>query len=166
MRGWLLAPAKTLRDGGPDFQIAALQVAVAFLEPYEVFRSGQDSDRKSKVFFCRAFQRIFGDSQPPQPPEVWDHVAKEFYKQVRCGLFHSAMPGGKVFLSSAVQGIRVDLDATTKVVQQILLNPSYFLNAVESELNSYLAVLRDPNHADYHTCAPAFEAAWHLVHTK
>ncbi len=42
MKGWLLAPAKNLRDASPDFHIAALQLAVAFLEPYEVFRRGED----------------------------------------------------------------------------------------------------------------------------
>lgn len=166
MSGWLLAPAKALAAADPNYQIGALLLAVAFLEPYEVFRTGADSDGKSSAFFCRAFRRVFGASEPAQPAEVWDEAAQEFYKQVRCGLFHSGMPGTKVWLTSAITGIRIDIYETTGDVQQILVNPSYFVSAVESELAKYIGILRDPSHPVHIECRAAFETAWHLVHKQ
>ena len=165
MKGWLLGPARKLSDQGLDSHMAALQLAVGFLEPYEVFRKGEDSEGQSRVFFCNAFRRIFNKAVPAQPAQVWDHVTGEFYRQVRCGLFHSAMPGNKVYLTNSINGMEIRFDSNGEVLQ-ILLNPLYFLDVVEGELAQYVATLRDSNHPDHDDLRAAFEKAWHMVHRR
>ena len=77
---WLLIPAKKLlaiKHGA----IAAVALATNYVEGVEIYISGQDSNRKSRVFFCRSFKRIFAATS--LPPYMLDAVAAALYDMLR-----------------------------------------------------------------------------------
>lgn len=162
--GWQLEHAERLLGQGHDAAFAALHLAVAFVEPYEVFRAGESSDGKSRRFFKSGFSRIFNASQPPLTPAQLDAAADALYTEVRCGLFHGGMTGTKVYVSNAVSGIEVQLAPSTNTVRQILLNPESFVRGIVREFRQFVARLRNPADPEYLVLKANFEKAWHLVH--
>lgn len=164
--GWQLEHAENLLQQGPNAALAALHLAVAFIEPYEVFRTGQSSQGRSKRYFVTGFNRLFQGVQPPLSPAQLDAVADAIYVEVRCGLFHGGMTGTRVYLTNDVPGIKVQLDPKTNTVQQVLLNPAVFVQGVVTEFRSFVARLRDPADPEHAALKQNFEQAWHLVHKR
>ncbi len=164
--GWHLKQAEDLRTKGPDSKLAALHLAVAFIEPYEVYRSGESSDNRSKEFFLRGFRRIFSHSGPQVTQSHLDSVMQAIYKQVRCGLFHAGMTGTLVYLTTASNVFEVGIDQSTGKIVQIVLNPDLFVDAIISEFRTYVTMLRDHKHPDHSANRANFEKAWHLVHKR
>lgn len=59
MRGWLLNPAKHLLSL-PHGAVAAVSLSMTYFEGIEIYHSGEDSSNRSKGFFRRGLQRVFG----------------------------------------------------------------------------------------------------------
>ncbi|MCX6817738.1 MAG: hypothetical protein NTU57_02680, partial [Candidatus Aenigmarchaeota archaeon] len=92
---------------------------------------GSSSDRDSKAFFRRGMKRIFNLDNVP------DRFIDDFYKQVRCGLFHDGMTRKKVILSgSFVDAIKIEIDS-------ISINTHKFLDKIKDDLANYLSDLRN-----------------------
>lgn len=166
MWGWHLQYAHELRHRGRDAAIAALHLAVAFIEPYEVFWTGESSLNKSREFFCKGFQRIFGQHQTTLSADHFELVTEAIYEQIRCGLVHGAMTGNIVYLSNTQQGMEAQIDPATNSVRQIVLDPGSFVDGVISEFHRYVERLRDPTDPEHAELKKTFEAAWHLVHRR
>jgi hypothetical protein len=163
--GWHLAHGQALTGRGPDAWLMVLQVAVTFLEPYEIYRSGGDSANRSQEFFCRALRRIFTGSEPALPPGVLDDVAKDIYSEVRCGFAHVGFPRARVALVSDGPSLQVVLSPANRA-NAIFINPAPFLEAIILEFRRYVALLRNPAVPEHGDARRAFEAAWHLVHRR
>jgi hypothetical protein len=54
LRGWLFGPARALLNVR-GAEIAIFQLCLGYFEGYWIYRTGEDSKRKSKEFFKRAF---------------------------------------------------------------------------------------------------------------
>ena len=166
LRGWLFDQAEQLVQGGPNACPAALALALSFVEGYEIFRRGEDSDRRSKEFFQAGFRRIFSRTQPSYPPAALDLSASLIYKEMRCGLFHVGLTGPNVFLGEFAAPLELILEEDTYRPVEIHVDVRKFLAAVKTEFSAYVARLRDAGDPESIEIRAAFERTWHRIHDR
>lgn len=110
-----------------------LMISVSYIEGVQQYINGRTSQGgDSNNFFQQGLRRIFNlnESNP---------VLSDFYKQVRCGLFHSGMTQNKVIISKTYS-IAIDFSET----DTIKINPILFLRAIRDDFNQFIAKLRNP----------------------
>lgn len=130
VKGWFLDRASKLLRGDKNGFII-LMIAISYIEGIEEYRSGESSNGRSCEFFKRGLERIFPISENSSQ-------LNEFYKQVRCGLFHSGMTRNKVIISDDyTQAIDFSEDDSIKI------NPRKFLHKVRIDFNRYLRILKN-----------------------
>ncbi len=146
---WLFEPAKKLiveKDGS----LGAFCLLLTYFEGIWTFFSGTDSKGKSKPYFRNAFLDVFSSSD--YPPELLRRVADILYEDARCGFFHDGMLKDRIFLTELNQidilitlprnsDGNVDIDGQIK---SILIDPKYFMAAIERYFIDYLLCLRNP----------------------
>jgi len=109
--------------------------------------SGEDSNRRSREFFCRGFSRIF--QAEGQPVQVQDAVSNALYSALRCGFAHAGMPKN---------GINFSLDFPKPFVitwpmkdgvflaegklQSAIVNPKLMIDRIEKHFDAYVRELR------------------------
>jgi len=146
---WLFEPAKKLiieKDGcfGP------LCLLLTYFEGIWAYITGIDSKGKSKKYFNDAFVDVFSSSD--YSADLLKRVSEIMYEDARCGFFHDGMLRNRIFLSELNQidmlitlpkkpDGNVDLDGQIK---SILIDPKYFMAAIERHFIDYLLCLRNP----------------------
>jgi hypothetical protein len=163
--GWHFAHAEPLKASPDNAGFALLMFALAYIEGYEIYRSGRDSDGKSAKFFRRGFWRIF--SNPNLTQQQQEAIAEEVYDQLRCGLFHQNATRRKVSLYPSGNGepLSFGFNAAGEIVA-INVDPVKFLEGVVDAYRDYVRQLRDPNDPHYVEVKANFEAAWQFMHAK
>jgi hypothetical protein len=148
VRHWLLAPAKLMLEQPPRFGlIPATSIVVGYIEPIEIYISGEDSDRKSREFFCRGFRRIF--QAEGQPEEVQEAVANAIYRAIRCGFAHDGMPKQGVNFSLAylkpflvTWPMKDGRFLPAGKLESVIVNPKLFVDRIEKHFDGYIRDLR------------------------
>lgn len=146
MRGWVIGPALQLLKNDP-LSVAAITLTTNYFEGIEIYHSGEDSRGKSKVFFRRGFQRVFGVRGQAQ--EVQDYIADAMYTMLRCGFAHDAMFRNGINLSNTrPEPIMVTYKKanggvdTSAPLESVVIHPKLFIEGVERHLTSYICELR------------------------
>ncbi len=146
MRNWLLAPAAQLLSF-PNGTVAAVALALGYFEGIEIYHSGEDSDRKSKEFFRRGFQRVF--NADPSGAHVYDEMVNALYIQARCGFAHDGLFRNRVFFSTVKpQALNVTWPRKNGVfineghLESVIINPQRFCESINIHFTTYIAALR------------------------
>lgn len=134
VKTWFLDIAKKLKKNN-EAGFVILSIAIAYIEGNQQFREGKTSNKRgrSPKFFIRGMRRIFNKEH------VAENILKEFYHQVRCGLFHNGMTGNKVSISGQLpfpiinDGYAIDI------------NPHKFLDEIISDFKDYITQLKNPS---------------------
>ena len=133
VKGWFLDRAlRFLRNDDNEFIV--LMIALSYIEGVEEYRRGELSNGRSKEFFTAGLQRIFFLSSVDQSD------LEDFYKQVRCGLFHTGMTRKKVVLRKSF-----DLPIDFSESNTIKISPGKFLREIQNDFDKYLMTLRNPS---------------------
>lgn len=138
VKEWFLEIGKRLKsDNEAGFII--LQIALSYIEGNQQYRMGESSNRRSREFFKESLKRIFPYIQRIHNIE---NVLDDFYKQVRCGLFHTGITGSKVTISceypNALKIIFPDF-------AEIYVNPHKFLDSIINDFENYIKQLKNIN---------------------
>jgi|SRR3989344_2990026 len=132
-----LAIKKKVKMDGEEFDtneagFVILQIAISYIEGNQQYHEGKSSANKSKEFFVRGMRRIFCRRSVNSKKYL-----EEFYRQVRCGLFHDSMTRKKVTISGELKNkIRLTRN-------EIKINPYLFLDSVYNDFVKYIEKLRD-----------------------
>jgi hypothetical protein len=148
VRHWLLAPAKLMLAQPPSFGLVpAASIAVGYIEPIEIYISGEDSDRRSREFFCRGFHRIF--QAEGQTEELQKAIANALYSALRCGFAHDGMPKQGINFSLAFQkpflitwAMKDGAFVATGKLQSAIVNPKLMIDRIEKHFDTYICDLR------------------------
>ena len=150
MKNWLLLPAKALLEI-PHGDIAAVGLAINYIEGIEIYISGQDSKSRSREFFCNSFKRIFSRRVTPLTDYMHDAFAKALYDLLRCGFAHDAMfRYGISFTKIRKEAFTItwpkingEFDKNGQV-ESVVINPHRFIAAIEFHFEKYVQALRMP----------------------
>lgn len=143
MQGWFLAWGQHLTPQH-DAGFVKLMVAVGYLEGNQQYRNGRSSENKeSRKFFVEAMARLF--------PKVRKRDAKDFYAEVRCGLFHDGITKSRVKLDDQ---LAVALEVREK---EFFVSPNKFLVKIADDLEEYVRQLNDSANT---TLRANFSARW------
>lgn len=133
--GWFFRYGKHLQECH-DAGFAVLQVALAQVEGIEQYRRGKSSKNKSEEFFRDGLKQIFGLD------DASDHWLGNFYKLVRCGLFHDGMTRKQVIIENR-RCTPLSYDGSN-----ICISPNKFLDAVIEYFSRYIGELKNKNNID------------------
>ncbi|MCB8817382.1 hypothetical protein [Desulfosporosinus shakirovi] len=135
VKGWFLdRGSRLLRGENNGFVV--IMISASYIEGVQQYIAGETSERNSRDFFKRGLERIFSLS-------VDDEKLNDFYKQVRCGLFHNGMSGGQVIISNESEH-PIDFSQTGTII----INPKRFLNEIRNDFNRYISLLKDVGNID------------------
>lgn len=143
---WLLVPAKKLLKVKNGY-VAAVALAINYIEGIEIYASGKDSKGKSKEFFRRGYKRIFASVSGPA--YLQDAIANALYDLLRCGFAHDAMFRSRIYFSS----IRKEAFTITWPkkngqfdpdghLESAIINPERFIRCIEIHFEQYVKELR------------------------
>ncbi len=122
------------------FGFAILAIDCLLVETLGAFVEGlEDTKDKSEDTFCRflSTRPLFAKSFTPQ-------LAKQFYREYRCGILHQAEVGGSSRVWSVGELVRADGGALT-------VNRTRFHDVLKEELTNYVHELQDPAAVDLRT---------------
>ncbi len=164
-RGWWLAHANAL-CGKPDGAFLLVHITVGLIEALEVAYQGKDSEGDSARFFSAGFCRMF--SAPTDAPLRQADAATVLWKAVRCGLSHTAMMKGPVFLvdDERFPPLQINTTPDGKVVDSVIINPTKFLGVVTMRFNLYINELRNGQGPRAEERRKRFEDGWHTLHAR
>jgi len=119
------------------FGFTVLAVDCLLVETLGAFIDGlEDTEGQSGPTFCK-----FLTTKPLFAADFTEDLARQFYKEFRCGILHQAEIGGGSKVWSVGPLIRADGG-------RIIVNRNEFHKRLEKEFQNYLAELRNPAHAD------------------
>lgn len=146
---WLLDPAKKLLEYESGY-FGSFCLSLTYFEGIWIYITGEDSNNRSKTFFCDAFVDVFSSSA--HSTELLMRVAGIMYEDGRCGFFHDGMLRNRIFLSNLNTGDLIitlprkangNIDINGKI-ESILIDPKFFLQSIEGHFIDYLLCLRNP----------------------
>ncbi|MBJ9989429.1 hypothetical protein [Paenibacillus sp. S28] len=129
---WFLGRASRLLQGKNNGFIV-LMICISYIEGVQQYINGRDSRNQSRQVFIQGLNRIFSLN-------LSDNDLNEFYKEVRCGLFHNGMSGTKVIISSHFDSPIQFIDSNT-----IKINQELFLKIIRQDFKNYMLDLKDEN---------------------
>lgn len=146
---WLFEPAKKLL-AEKDNWFGVLCLLLTYFEGVWSYMTGVDSKGNSKKYFKDAFVDVFGQSG--HPLDLLARVAEVLYEDGRCGFFHDGMLRSCIFVGELKEHDMlitlprkrdgsIDLNGQ---IQSILIDPRYFMAAIERHFIDYLLCLRSP----------------------
>ncbi len=159
--GWKLDIADQLINGSQEKSpirhsgYATLDIVVSYFEMIAKYEDGFIG-RKSEEYFKKGVYSVFPEFKnippPPQTPlspvgnvvSLIDVVLDLMYEGIRCGLYHSGITNGKIFLTGEIETpMAFDLQ-----LQMLIVNPHLLVPRLKAHLHGYVAQLRDVNNAD------------------
>ena len=165
VRWWLLVPAQALLQIPHGF-VSAMCVLLTYFEGHAIYRRGEDSKGRSKVFFREAFADVFRDAKVK--PILLESLSDALYEDARCGFFHDGTARDRILFSDKFDAefiVTVPRVAgqpdETGAIQSVLVNPKSFHRAVQTHFVSYIKMLRDANNLGLRAnFKAAVEAKW------
>lgn len=129
---WFLSPATMLLDENSfNNSFIVLMVCMSYIEGVEQYKTGVDSNRRSKDCFVDSLQRLY-------PDKFLERDIKKLYTKSRCGLFHNGMVKGGVAFSS----MYVDVIEFRDGGETIRINPRLLLDDIKADFTAYIRELR------------------------
>ena len=123
--GWFLKIGENLKKNN-EAGFVILSIAIAYIEGNQQFREGKLSENNSKKFFIKGLRRIFDKEN------VSEDILKDYYKQVRCGLFHDGITKSNVLISG-------DFQEPLRYINGIIkINPHKFLDKIKEDFQRYV----------------------------
>ncbi len=146
---WLFEPARKLLSE-KDGYFGVLGLMLTYFEGIWSYVTGVDSKGSSKNYFKDAFMDVFSPSG--HDPLLLDRIAEIMYEDGRCGFFHDGMLRSRIFVTKLKQidmlitlprkpDGKVDVNGR---IESILIDPEYFMAAIERHFIDYLLCLRNP----------------------
>lgn len=137
MKGWSLEHARILAYYGNEHcGFVVLQILFSYFETIEQYIKGERSNGESERFFIDGFKNVF--------PEADDKIAKIFYKEGRCGLFHENMVRPKIFLRDGNYKYSYD-----EKLDRVYIDRRKFTDAVIEHFDNYAKELENKNSIEY-----------------
>ena len=135
VKGWFLGPAKSLLNQNSfNNSFLVLMVCMAYLEGVEQYKTGIESNRRSKKCFVDSVKRMY-------PDKFRDEDLNKLYIKSRCVLFHNGMvKGGVIFNNLYVDVVRFEQNG-----EVIRINPQKLLRDVENDFDRYISELKNTN---------------------
>ena len=159
--GWKLNIADQLINGGQEKSAikhsgyATLDIIVSYFEMIAKYEDGF-TGRKSEEYFKKGVYSVFPGlkdnshlantslSPAGNVVSLIDVVLDLMYEGIRCGLYHSGLTNGKIFLTGEINTpIAFDLQ-----LQMLIVNPHLLVPKLREHLQGYVARLRDENNTD------------------
>jgi len=159
--GWKLDIADQIINGDQEKSsirhsgFAVLDIVFSYFEMIAKYEDGF-TGRKSGKYFKQGVYSVFPEfkhgSSPTQPPlhplgkgaSSIDVVLDLMYDGIRCGLYHSGITNGKIFLTGE---IRTPM-AFESQNQMLIINPHLLVPKLKAHLRDYIVRLRDANNTD------------------
>ena len=162
--GWKLDIANQLINGSQEKSpirhsgFAVLDIVFSYFEMIAKYEDGFKGGESEK-YFKKGIHSVFPEIRifPPSAPRplspvgnvvsLVDTVLGLMYKGIRCGLYHSGITNGKIFLTGEI---------TTPIAfelqnQMLIVNPHLLVPKLKEHLQDYVARLRDVNNTDVRT---------------
>jgi hypothetical protein len=162
--GWKLNIADQLINGSQEKSpirhsgYATLDIVVSYFEMIAKYEDGF-TGRKSEEYFKKGVYSVFPEFKNIPPPaqnplapvgkvvSLIDVVLDLMYEGIRCGLYHSGITNGKIFLTGEFKA-----PMSFELQNQILIvNPHLLVPKLKTHLQDYVARLRDVNNTDLRT---------------
>jgi len=159
--GWKLNIADQLINGGQEKSAikhsgyATLDIIVSYFEMIAKYEDGF-TGRKSEEYFKKGVYSVFPEFKNIPPPaqtplspvgnvvSLIDIVLDLMYEGMRCGLYHSGITNGKIFLTGEIKTpMGFELQN-----QMLIVNPHLLVPKLKAHLNDYVARLRDVNNTN------------------
>ena len=162
--GWKLDIADQLINGSQEKSpirhsgYATLDIVVSYFEMIAKYEDGF-TGRKSEEYFKKGVYSVFPEFKnippPPQTPlspvgnvvSLINVVLDLMYEGIRCGLYHSGITNGKIFLTGEIETpMALDLQN-----QMLIVNPHLLVPKLKAHLQDYVARLQEVNNTDLRT---------------
>lgn len=149
-KSFVFSPAEKLLTH-PDGDVAAMTLITSYFEAIWIYRTGKDSDGRSREYFTNGFNLVFSSDSPGI-----DIAAKAIYKHIRCGLAHTGMlthkvnfsrVGKKTFFLTYPKNQDGSLNMSAPVAG-IFVNPMRMYDGVTRHFRVYVAALRSGERQD------------------
>lgn len=143
-RGFVFHPAVKLFSL-PYGDVAAMTLVSSYFEALWIYRTGTDSDGRSKEFFVKGFQNCFKSAN-----DGIEIAAAAIYRHIRCGLAHTGMLSRKVnFSREGASAFYLtypkNKDGSLNMkgeLASIVVNPVQMCEAAQKHFETYVAALR------------------------
>lgn len=104
VENWIIKPAQLISDytkstGDKDVGMALLGTLLLFFEPHGEYLRGEKGHNESRKTFIIAFQDFLDFIRIPEK-HISGIKAEDFYKFVRCGLFHAGTIDARILIDS------------------------------------------------------------------
>jgi len=159
--GWKLDIANQLINGSQDKSsirhsgYATLDIVFSYFETIAKYEAGF-TGRESEKYFKQGVYLVFPEfkSFPPPAPtplspvgngvSLIDVVLDLMYEGIRCGLYHSGITNGRIYLTGEITTpMAFDLQ-----LQMLIVNPHLLVPKLKVHLQDYVGRLRDVNNTD------------------
>ena len=159
--GWKLNIADQLINGSQEkspirhLGYATLDIVFSYFEMIAKYEAGFTGG-ESKKYFKQGVYSVFPEFKNTSPPErtplspvgnvvsLIDVVLGLMYEGIRCGLYHSGITNGKIFLTGEIKTpIAFELQ-----YQMLIVNPHLLVPKLKIHLQDYVERLKDANNTD------------------
>lgn len=150
---WILDPARFLLKYEHNEQ-PITHLIINYFEIFMMYFSGEDSDRRSRVFFKRGFVEVYKNSHNNH--SFLEKLADRIYTNARNGFFHSGLGKRTLFLSTVYnEPFRVVLpyekDGSADyrgAIDDICINPHLLLRDISNHFYDYIQMLRNADNVE------------------
>ena len=148
--GWFLDWADDLNNK-PHAGFAVLHLSFSYFEFISIFMKGEDSDRRSKIFFKEGVSSVFPELNE-QSEQFIDDFIELLYKNARCGFFHSGMVKKGIILQDHENAITFKNGI-------VYIDRYKFVSTIRNHFNKYVSELKSKK-----DLIEKFLKAWDIVH--
>jgi len=140
---WQLNIAKKLRKCIEHSGFAALSIVVSHFETMGKAKQGKHKDVRDKggELFTAGVRDMLDGEQPSADAK---RIAKKFFTEVRCGLYHIGMTKPGVLISSEYEKA-IQYNEEEKTLD---INPHRLVPEMIDHFKEFIATLRDPSNED------------------
>lgn len=133
VKGWFINQAENLiKYKSQDKGFIVLMICLSYIEGVEEYKTGQNSQNRSREFFINSINKIF-------PNKFQNSEISELYREARCGLFHNGMVRGQIVINNSFN------EAIKFSDNRIKISPSKFLNEIKIDFENFISELKTDN---------------------
>ena len=132
VKEWFLNPSSNLLEQNSFYNsFIVLMVCMSYIEGVEQYKTGVESNRRSKDCFADSIKRLY-------PGKYQDKDINKLYAKSRCGLFHNGMVKGGVVFNNSYQEV-IEFENNGEVIK---VNPTILLADIKRDFEAYIIELK------------------------